>query len=128
MCERLLLCSSEADFVRLLKLDGENAIKFMFYYLVMDNLSKYIIGNGFCSIRKTLALAMGLILELPNEIEKEIVTARDIDLTSPEGCNTIIYFISVLLVKLQGDCISLRKDYEIRERFVRQLTGMKSYI
>ena len=64
MCEALLRCSNEADFVELLKLEGENPIKFMFFYAGRDNLSECIIGDGFCSLRNAIALALGYVPEL----------------------------------------------------------------
>ena len=85
MCEAWLQCLSEADFVDLLMLEGENAIKFMFSYAGRDNLSECIMGDDFCSLRNALALAIGFVPELPNGMEKAIVNARDFDLTSPEG-------------------------------------------
>jgi len=121
MCDRLLICSTEADFVQFLKLEGENATKFMFYYAGRDNLSECIGADGFCSLRNALVLAMGFIPEVANEGEKDIVRNRDIDLTNPVGSYEMTSFISDLLVKLT-------KDHEIRERFVRQLTGMKRYL
>ena len=78
LCEALLQCSSEADFVDLLMLEGENAIKFMFFYAGRDNLSECIIGDGFCSLRNALTLAMGYIPELPNRMEQTFVKARDV--------------------------------------------------
>ena len=63
MCESLLQCSSEAELVQLLMLEGDNAIYLMFYYAGRDNLSECIIGDGFCSLRNALALAMGFIPE-----------------------------------------------------------------
>ena len=128
MCDRLLICSTEADFVQFLKLEGENATKFMFYYAGRDNLSACINADGYCSLRNALVLAMGFIPEVANEGEKDIVRNRDIDLTNPVGSYEMTSFISDLLVKLNSDSILLTKDHEIRERFVRQLTGMKRYL
>jgi hypothetical protein len=126
MCEALLRCSNEAEFVELLKLEGENAIKFMFFYAGRDNLYECIIGDGFCSLRNALALALGYVPELHNGMERAVVKARDVDLTSPDGLQEMLSLISDLINKLQGDnSFSSIGNDDIRESVLRKFRGMK---
>jgi len=129
MCEALLRCSNEAEFVELLMLEGENAIKFMFFYAGRDNLSECIIGDGFCYLRNALALALGYVPELHNGMERTVIKARDVDLTSPDGLQEMLSLISDLINKLQGDnsFCSIGND-DIRESVLRKLSGMQEYL
>jgi hypothetical protein len=128
MCERLLQCSSEAELVKLLMQDCENAIKFMFYYAGRDNLYDCVVGDGFCALRNALVMGISSVPELVGEVEKHVVRARDLDLTSPDGLRDMLSFISDLLIKLDGDDSLRSKDNAIRESCLRKLTGMKHYL
>jgi hypothetical protein len=120
MCERLLQCSSEAELVKLLMQDCENAIKFMFYYAGRDNLYDCVVGDGFCALRNALVMGMGGVLELDVEREKHVVRTRDLDLNSPDGLRDMLSLISDLLIKLDCDNSLRCKDNVIRESCLRK--------
>jgi hypothetical protein len=112
----------------LLTQDGEDAIKFKFFYTGRDNLHDCIKGDGFCSIRNALLLTKGFVPELPNAIERGIVRAKDVDFTIVEGLNETLSFISDMLSKLDADNSLRSADNEIRERCKHRLSGMMDYL
>ena len=72
---------------------------------------------------------MGFIPELHNETEKAIVRARDVDISSAEGLQEQLLFISDLILKLQGDnTFSFVDNDNIRKSVLRKLRGMKEYL
>ena len=101
MCKALLQCSSEADFVKLLMLDGENAILFMFYYA--GSCPNVSLGMVSALLGKHLHWLWALSQSYIMERKKAILRARGLDLTSLEGLLDILSFLSDLISKLQCD-------------------------